>query len=328
MMSEKIAIDFGKLIQQVKGKEKVDVKTHYRKSNGTLTRVDHYTKYIEKHKEDVEPEIEDLDPDLLTVDEPEEDYADTDVFIDEGLTPSEEAILPPKEVLKDISVSIKAWKTKRDEEALKLIIEKYNNILYFHANKYKTSPIPYNLILLECKRLLIKALDTFDPGKKAAFNTHLTNYLKKLYRFVGENQNIAKIPEQRIRKINDYNTTLAKLEDRFGRVPTEAEMADELSWSIREVGRLRNELGRAEILQYGEDYSFSDLGVVSNKTPEAIKLVYFDASPEGKFVIEHTYGISGKKQFTTKEIAKKLKISEAKAKYIISDIRSKIIENM
>jgi len=322
------SLNIEEIISKVKGKKKVDVHGHIRKvPTGGLTAVEPYTKYIEKEKkEDEVSKPEDIDSELLTVEQVEKDYADEDIPIEENLTPLEKANLP--EDTRHVSELIKAWQIKKDEEAIKKLISKYEKIILFHANKYKTSPLPNSLTILEAKRLLVKAVDTYNPTKKAAFNTHLTNYLKKLFRFVGDNQNIAKIPEQRIRKINAYKIALAKLEDRLGHEPTDAEMADQLSWALKEVVRLRNELGRAEIIQFGGDYSYSDLGIVSEKTPIAIKLVYFDSTSDEKFVMEHIYPVFGKKQMSIKEIAKKLKLKESKVKYIISDIKRKIIENL
>ena len=118
------------------------------------------------------------------------------------------------------------------------------------------------------------------------------------------------------------------MEDRFGREPTDAEVADELSWSLKEVNRLRNELSRADIINFGDDYSYGDLGIMSNKTNEVIRMVYMDSTPDEKFIIEHTYNISGKKQLSLKDIAKKLRVSESKVKIMVSNIKNKILENL
>lgn len=322
--------DFKRLIEKVKGKKRVDVKTFYRKNpGGSLSKVEHYYKYIDVgEKEEKDINAEDLNPELEGVEAgEEEDYATQDIYIDETISPLEEAALP-KIKANEVNDLIKKYKKDKDEAALKQLLDFYSGIIFFHANKYKTSELPYNLIVLEAKRLACLAVNSYDPGKKTNFNTHLTNYLKKLYRFAGDNQNIAKIPEQRIRKINEYKNTLAKLEDRFGREPTDAEVADELSWSLKEVNRLRNELSRADIINFGDDYSYGDLGIMSNKTNEVIRMVYMDSTPDEKFIIEHTYNISGKKQLSLKDIAKKLRVSESKVKIMVSNIKNKILENL
>jgi DNA-directed RNA polymerase sigma subunit (sigma70/sigma32) len=315
---------FQDIINKVKGKKKVNVKEHLRQTHSGLTRVEHYTKFIEEEPKEIN--INELDDDMMSV--KEEDILDeVEMEPDENikLTKGEMEVLPKVEP-HELPTLIKNWQDRKDEQSLLRILKTYDRLLHFHASKYKTTPIPYNLILLESKRWLIKAVETYNPNKKASFNTHLTNYLRKLFRFAGVNQNIAKIPEQRIRKINIYKTTMAKLEDRLGREPTDAELSDELSWSVKEVQRLRNELGRAEILNFGEDYSYGDLGIDNDKISKALKIVYYDGSKEEKFIIEHTTKIFGKKQHSTPELAQRLKISDSKVKSIMSNINKKIIE--
>lgn len=316
-------IDIQALIDKVKGKEKVEVHSHTRHNpDGSISRVEQYARFIEKHKE--VPEETDESLQMVDSDIPEGDYADEDIPIGD-ITPLEKANLP-KIDSSELPALIESWQKHRNQQALAKLLNYYNGIIYFHAKKYTTAPIPNDLTVLEAKRLLIKAADTFDVKKKTSFNTHLTNYLKKLYRFIGDNQNIAKIPEQRIRKINNYKTALAKLEDRYARLPTEAELADELSWSIKEVHRIKSELGRAEILQFGEDYSYSDLGLYSEKVPRALKIVYFDASPDQRYILEHTTNVVNEKPYSISEIAKHLKTSDSKVKAMISEINKKIIE--
>jgi len=315
---------FQDIIDKVKHKKKVEVREHLRKTPKGLTRVEHYTKYINEEEKKEVP-IDEVDDELKTVDEDVLDEISEEPDEEVKFTKGEIEVLPKVEP-NELPTLIKNWQEHRDEESLLRILKTYDKLLQYHANKYKTTPIPYNLILLEAKRWLIKAVETYNPNKKAGFNTHLTNYLRKLFRFVGVNQNLAKIPEQRIRKINIYLTTKAKLEDRLGREPSDAELSDELSWSIKEIQRLRNELNRAEILNFGEDYSYGDLGIESDKISKALKIVYYSGSKEEQFIIEHTTNIFGKKQLSIAEIAKKLKIPESKVKSIMSNINKKIIE--
>lgn len=327
------------LVNAAIGKKPVKVKQHLRREpGGRTTVVDAYTKLIEKENEpEVTTDSDTTDEDLVAnLDNPpdsveetssELDYADEDLPIDTTLSKNEQLALPKiKEA--EIFPLLAKWQKNKDEDSMYQLLNYYGGIIYFNANKYKTGSIPYNLTVLEAKRLFIKAADTFDLKRGIKFNTHLTNYLKKLYRFVNDNTNIAKIPEQRIRKINAYKMALATLEDRLDREPTDAELSDELSWPIKELVRLRGELKRAEILEFGEDYSYGDLGINSPDVHNAIKSVYYDASKEEKFIIEHVTAIFGKPQLSITELSKKLKLPESKIKYLISNIKKKLIENV
>lgn len=333
-------VDFQEIIDRVKGKKSVKVKEHHRKQNNKDVIVDAYTKLIEKteaKEPDENLEIEsDLD-DLDNLDAPEDsglemhdspDEEDLEVDPDEKITFTKvEKSLLGKIKDEEVNGLIIKIKKSNKEDDWRQLYDKYMGILYYQANKYKTSNIPYNLILLQAKALMLKAVQTFDPKRGTKFNTHLTNYLKKLYRFVNENANIAKIPEQRVRKIKAYNWAFAKLEAKLGRPPIDVEMSDELSWPIKEITRLKDELSRKEVIDFGTDYSYGDLGINSSKIDTIIKAVYLDATPEEKVVMEHITNIKNKPQLSVKELSKKLRLPENKVKYIISTIKKNIIEH-
>lgn len=333
-------INFQDLIDKVKGKKSVEVKEHHRKQNNKDVIVDAYTKLIEKsdnetaNKGEGESDLDDLDnldsPEdsgLEMHDDDSEREEDLEIDPDEKIefTKLEKSLLAK---IKDDEVNglIEKIKKSNKEEDWRQLYDKYMGILYYQANKYKTSNIPYNLVLLQAKTLMLKAVNTFDPKRGAKFNTHLTNYLKKLYRFVNENANIAKIPEQRVRKIKAYNWAYAKLEAKLGRPPIDIEMADELSWPIKEIARLKDELSRKEVLNFGTDYSYGDLGINSSKIDTVIRAVYLDASPDEKVVMEHITNIKNKPQLSVRDLSKKLKQPENKIKYMISNIKKNIIE--
>ncbi len=345
-------VDLQSIIDKVKGKKAVKVKEHHRRQDNKDVVVEAYTKLIDKDDEvlledtdeeqpESESEYEDDDIDNLdrldNLDDPDESDLDMEeppseddeeVIIDTNIETSalEKSILPK---LKDEEVNgliDRIHKTNSEEDWMQLF-NKYTGILYFHANKYKTSNIPYNLILLQTKALMVKAVLTFNTKRGVKFNTHLTNYLKKLYRFVNENANIAKIPEQRVRKIKQYNWAYSKLEAKLGRTPVDVELSDELSWPVKEVVRLKDELSRNEVINFGTDYSYGDLGINSSKIDSVIKLVYLDATPDEKFILEHITNVRNKKQLNVKELSKQLKLPENKVKYLISNIKKKIVEN-
>ena len=332
-------IDLKNLIGQSKGKKTVKVHEHVRHNpSGKTSLVDEYLKYVDLNDEpeDLSSKVDknmvedsvDIDVENRPLPDPEdEDYEDVDPN-PRPITVLEQAQLPKVDP-KEINDLIRNWKTKRDEDSMRRLIDHHMKIIYFNANKYKTNSIPYNLVVLKGKALLVKAADTYDPNKGAKFNTHLTNYLRKLTRFVNDSANIAKIPEQRSRKITAFKHAKATLEVKLNREPTEIELSDHLSWPIKEIHRMVKELeAGAEILNFGEGTSWSDLGISSSKIHSIVNLVYHDSNPEEQFILEHTTDIAGKKQLSTQEIAKKLKLPESKVKYMLSNIKKRIVENL
>jgi DNA-directed RNA polymerase specialized sigma subunit len=95
------------------------------------------------------------------------------------------------------------------------------------ANKFKSAPLPNSAIESQAKILTLKAFETYDPSK-SQLNTHVTNHLKHLQRYVLEYQNIGKIPEHRGLAIGKYQTVFDNLKEDLGREPTDMELADNL----------------------------------------------------------------------------------------------------
>ena len=198
------------------------------------------------------------------------------------------------------------------------------------ANKFKAAPIPNSAIESQAKILTLKAFETYDP-LKSQLNTHVTNHLKHLQRYVLEYQNIGKIPEHRGLAIGKYQTVFDNLKEDLGREPTDMELADNLGWSTMEIGRMQSELrkdlmmntlGDEEDLTDFFDFSFNnDSGV----DKEALQYVYFDADYQGKKILERFFGMHGHQQKNVSEIAQELGISEyyvrTKAKELAKEIK-------
>lgn len=192
-------------------------------------------------------------------------------------------------------------------------------VIYGQVNKFKGSGLPDIALELEAKDLAYKAIDTYDPTK-AQLNTHVTNSLKKLSRFVMNYQNIGHIPEPRILMIGKYNTIFDNLEAELGREPTVIELSDNLQVSIAEVERLQSELRKdlSMTLQDDDDdggfYFYAETPGEDPAARQAIEFVYYDADPIDKKIMEYRFGLSGVRRLSSKDIALNLKMSPSALK--------------
>jgi len=204
-----------------------------------------------------------------------------------------------------------------DKGAKKKLIKSLTPLIRGQVGKYKASGLPYEALELEGKRLASKALDTYDPNKGTQINTHVTNYLQKLYRFTAENQNVGYIPEPRVIMLGKYKTIFANLETGKGREPTVEELADAMHISQAEVERIQSEQRKdlhMEIPSTDPDeggFSFYiQPDTTDPKLKEALQFAYFDASPVDKKILEYTFGMGGTPKITAKEIKQKLNLTE------------------
>lgn len=230
---------------------------------------------------------------------------------------------------KEIDLYLK-YKTGNDLNAKKELLHSLAPLINGQVNKYTNSGLPKLSIELEGLRLAGHALDTYDPNK-SQLNTHVTNNLKKLSRFVTDYQNIGHIPEPRALMIGQYNAVFSNLADEKGREPTTQELADEMNISIKEVDRLQSELRKDLFISNvaeGEDdvgfYEFVNPVEQTSEYQEALEFVYFDSTPQEKRVIEAYTGIYGKPKKKTKDLLLELNITETQ----LSALRKKIAQEI
>ena len=207
------------------------------------------------------------------------------------------------------------WKTTGSNRSRNDLLRSIDPLLQKQVNKFQTSPLPRTALETEARMLALKAFETYDPSK-AQLNTHVTNHLKHLQRYVIEYQNVGKIPESRALEISKFNNISSHLEDSLGREPSTAELADELGWSTAEVDRmlteLRSDLDIRQVEPDAEGTGFYDYTAFQSKgIDDALEFVYFDASMEDKLILEYTFGIKGKKRMSVADIAKKLNKTES-----------------
>jgi RNA polymerase primary sigma factor len=209
------------------------------------------------------------------------------------------------------------YKYQNDREAKKKLIKSLRPLIQKRANQFRNSGIPMTSIELEGMKLASQALDTYDPTK-SALNTHVTNYLKKVSRFVTQHQNVASIPEPRALMLGKYKTIYSNLEDEKGREPTISELADAMNISQAEVERINLEQ-RAELgIDFESDDDegggfFFDVNPEAQTSPteRALGYVYFESDPVDKKILEYSLGIGGVPKLNLGETKKRLKLSDS-----------------
>lgn len=207
------------------------------------------------------------------------------------------------------------WKKTGDTNVRDLLLESFDPLIQKEVNVFKTSPLPTEAIKLRAVGLAAKALDTYDP-EKSQLNTHLTNSLKKLNRFVYEYQNIGKIPEHRILKITQYRSIKDQLKDKLLREPTVMEIASEMKIAPIEVERLETELRQDLTIKAdsvddegGGGTFYLDAQKFSNDTLEAVYFVYYGLSdPIEQKMLEYYFGIFGQPKKSALQISKDMNI--------------------
>ena len=122
---------------------------------------------------------------------------------------------------------------------------------------------------------VIKSLDSYDASKGAQPTTHIWNGLQKVQRIATESQISGHIPEHRNMKKSTFNTVKQNMEDRMGYEPNVDELADELKWDRKEVGRMLHEV-KGETTASKAEFDFYGNTVQDNTDKPLVDYLYHE----------------------------------------------------
>jgi len=205
---------------------------------------------------------------------------------------------------------------------LRPLIKSFKPLVNHQANIWagKVRDVPPAAIRAEFTNQFVSALQTYDPDRGAGLGTHIRHQLKKAQRFVTTYQNPGRIPENRIYRIRELQDAEQHLDEKFGRPPTQLELADQLKWSPKQVDVLQREVRRARPTgQFETDPST----FTPSRQKEVLRLLPYELTPDEKQVFEYLYGVGGKPQLGPGQIATKLNMSAPKVSRLKRSIAEK-----
>jgi DNA-directed RNA polymerase specialized sigma subunit len=149
----------------------------------------------------------------------------------------------------------------------------------------------------------------------------VTNYLQKTKRWIGANQNIGRIPENRLYQISNYQRAVNELQDEHGEIPDDQEVSKRLGWSLSEVVRMRQEL-RKDL--DADAFEGDMLSHVPSKTEATLRLFEYELEGKERLLYQYLTGY-GKPQVTsTTELSELL----GEEPYAISRMKAKIADRL
>lgn len=210
---------------------------------------------------------------------------------------------------------------------LKPLQDSMQGLVISTVNKYRGVDISRPILEAEANKHLVEALQTYDPSRGAQLHTHATHRLKRVDRFVKDNQNFGRIVEQRAQKWQDYLTARTLLEQEFGRAPTAVELSKRMSLNMgrgitpKEAERYMKE-DRKDLVNTGLDQNAFEFAPTPDRM--ILKMVPSELSREENAVFSRLFGVNGSKRMKPGQIAKDLRISNAKVTRLKDKIQLKI----
>lgn len=199
------------------------------------------------------------------------------------------------------------------------IFTQYAPLIHREVNRWSASGLPKVVLEAEAKRLIIRALPLYNPGKNSNLTVHLTNHLKKLDAFVNTYK-----PDVRISLDKTYmqNKTIAaqtSLRLELGAEPTHDQIAARLGVTPASLGSLHR--FQSNLYSKVEEGGFAQ-PVQENVGQGALVMdfLHHDLSPLHKVVFAHTVGYNGAPVLTAQELSAQLNIPAARVQKLRTDI--------
>ena len=214
-----------------------------------------------------------------------------------------------------------AWKSSPSDANLAALLANLAGVVGSAVNTYRAAPLPFMVLELEAKRMAIEACKEWSPTGGTSLSTYVGAKVRQdLFRYVGQHQNVARIPEHQIRQIGGYNRAVSKLTDKFGREPNTIEVADYMAIPVKHVAALRKSL-RQDLLE-SEHVTADDMEHDPNY--ERAILGYYSLTDQEKAVFDMSTGSHGAKMLSPGDMAKKLNVSGARVSALKEQIGKKL----
>lgn len=215
------------------------------------------------------------------------------------------------------------WNTNgRKHKDLRPLMKSLEPMIHSRSNQWKgrVRHLSDAAIDLEFKKQALAGLKAYDPDKGAALGTFVYAYMEKAKRMISQNQNMARIPENRIWKISEFQRAQMDLEEKLGKPANDLEMSGYLKWSLPEVVRMSEELNRGDL--WTSLFEEDPTSLQSSRNMETLKLIRFELSEDERKV--HALIIAG----TDKpgDIATKTGFSPFKVSRIKKNIATKMAQ--
>src|SRR3569833_1112050 len=175
-------------------------------------------------------------------------------------------LLTPQEEI-DLAAKIK----KGDKKAREQMIKANLRLVVKIARDYEGIGLPLLDLINEGNIGLMKAVERFDPAKGGKLSTYGSWWIKQsIKRALANQSKTIRLPVHLVDKISKMRRTAMRLQEEFGREPTDDELGEELGITASRVAHLRTAAIRPASLDapIGDDESNNFAEVVQDENAD------------------------------------------------------------
>jgi RNA polymerase sigma factor (sigma-70 family) len=219
-----------------------------------------------------------------------------------------------------------AWKNAPQyakEEKLQALLTQLDGAVMSAVRVYLNSNLPFPILQSEGRRIAVEAIKDYNPSKGMSLSSYVITLVKqRLNRYVGQHQNVARIPEDKMRMIGPLREAETELANRLGREATVDEVAEHMVVPVSHVTRIRKMM-RADILESSSNFAEMEQ-FAADPNYERVMMAYYSLTPDEKLVFDYSMGTHGKKKLEPGEMATKLGMTSVRVSQIKKQLADKL----
>ena len=228
----------------------------------------------------------------------------------------------------DLAAKIK----KGDKKARELMIKANLRLVVKIAHDYEGFGLPLLDLISEGNIGLMKAVERFDPSKGGKLSTYGSWWIKQsIKRALANQSKTIRLPVHLVDKISKMRRVSMKLQEEFGREPTDEELAEEMGMTPSRVAQMRTAAIRPASLDapIGDDDSNSYSEIIADEnadTPyeqledQTVTLMLQEMvktlDPREGTILHYRFGLDGGNEKTLEEVGEKFGVTRERVRQI------------
>lgn len=236
-------------------------------------------------------------------------------------------LLTPQEEI-ELAARIK----KGDKKAREQMIKANLRLVVKIAHDYEGLGLPLLDLINEGNIGLMKAVERFDPAKGGKLSTYGSWWIKQsIKRALANQSKTIRLPVHLVDKISKMRRTAMKLQEEFGREPTDEELGEELGISAARVAQLRTAAIRPASLDapIGDDDSNNFAEVVQDENADTpyeqleektvtkmLQEMVKTLDPREATILRYRFGLDGGTEKTLEEVGEKFGVTRERVRQI------------
>jgi RNA polymerase primary sigma factor len=236
-------------------------------------------------------------------------------------------LLTPQE-----EIQLAARIKKGDKKAREQMIKANLRLVVKIAHDYENFGLPLLDLINEGNIGLMKAVERFDPAKGGKLSTYGSWWIKQsIKRALANQSKTIRLPVHLVDKISKMRRTAMKLQEIFGREPTDEELAGEMGMSTSRVAQMRTAAIRPASLDapIGDDDSNNFAEVVQDENADTpyeqleektvtrmLREMVKTLDPREATILQYRFGLDGGSEKTLEEVGAKFGVTRERVRQI------------